>query len=108
MKIFAMDPDDPDARYAAATPEAALRQWALDQGADLAGISEKGLVASALAWTYADGPHELSDAEMDQMEFAYESGERQTFRARLAEMISNGDDFPCCFALPCSHKWEDR
>jgi hypothetical protein len=96
IKIFAMNDCD---WYAAATPEEAKRYMA------------ENLSYESVEAMYADGviegePCELSDADLDRLKFkdlgeddSYDpDGEEQTFRARLAEMVAAGDEFPCFFA----------
>lgn len=49
----------------------------------------------------ADGlilPLRLSDASLDDLKIRDEFGNEQTFRQRLAELVSAGVEFPCFFA----------
>ena len=45
-----------------------------------------------------DDPGELSDAEMDWLEYVDPDGERCTFREQLEKMVASGQQFPAFFA----------
>lgn len=96
IKIFAMNECD---WYAAATPEEAKRGLAENMGYE----SVKAMYED---WAIEGEPHELSDWDLDRLRVKCEAedggydpdGEEQTFRARLAEMVADGEEFPCFFA----------
>ncbi|MGH7935832.1 MAG: hypothetical protein ACREF8_02345 [Chthoniobacterales bacterium] len=40
----------------------------------------------------------LDDADMDRLRFVREDDSRVTFREQLAQMVADGEEFPCFFA----------
>lgn len=65
-------------------------------------------VKAATADGMIENPHELSADDLDRIKFVHDEGDPMemelrghlecTFRERLAEMIQDGDTFPCMFA----------
>jgi len=86
IKVFAMN--DCDWMAAAATLEEAVAEYK----ANFCGDLDEG-----------DLPRELTSDEMDELIFR-ETGpdeeplEKKSFRAKLNEMIAEGEEFPCFFA----------
>jgi hypothetical protein len=99
IKIFAMNDYD---WFSAASVEDALRAMA-----DQHGFPDTPEGIAALQVEYGEmTPAEISEADMDRLKFVDtdEDGERVdgaetvTFREHLAEMIRDGEKFPCFFA----------
>ena len=81
IKIFQVDDYD----YVAAESLGQAMEWYLQY----TGITKEEC---------GDDQCELSDARMNRMIFVEDSGERNTFKKKLWQMIKAGAEFPCLFA----------